>query len=108
MEKNAEDKRLDISIGESEDELGLIQSIEIYKFTDGQETCVQLDKDDYGVIIEAGTYIFSFRTSGVYKIVLTDEFRTGDAAVIEIVEYNQPTIDVTLVGVENGGYTNGT
>ena len=107
-EKNAEDKRLDISIGESEDELGLIQSIEIYKFTDGQETCVQLDKDDYGVIIEAGTYIFSFRTSGVYKIVLTDEFRTGDAAVIEIVEYNQPTIDVTLVGVENGGYTNGT
>lgn len=106
-EKNAEDKRLDISIGESEDELGLIQSIEIYKSTDGQETCVQLDKDDYGVIIEAGTYFFSFRTSGVYKIVLTDEFRTGDAAVIEIVEYNQPAIDATLVGVENGGYTNG-
>lgn len=107
-DKNAEDKRLDISIGESEDELGSIQSIEIYKSTDGQETWVQLDKDDYGVIIEAGTYFFSFRTSGVYKIILTDEFRTGDAAVIEIVEYKQPTIDATLVGVENGGYTNGT
>ena len=60
------------------------------------------------MIIEAGTYFFSFRTSGVYKIILTDEFRTGDAAVIEIVEYNQPTIDATLIGVENGGYTNGT
>ena len=107
-DKNVEDKRLDISIGESEDELGSIQSIEIYKSTDGQETWVQLDKDDYGVIIEAGTHFFSFRTSGVYKIVLTDEFRTGDAAVIEIVEYKQPTIDATLNGVENGGYTNGT
>lgn len=41
-------------------------------------------------------------------IILTDEFRTGDAAVIEIVEYNQPTIDAILNGVENGGYTNGT
>ena len=60
------------------------------------------------MIIEAGKYFFSFRTSGVYKIILTDEFRTGDAAVIEIVEYSQPTIDATLVGVENGGYTNGT
>lgn len=107
-DKNAEDKRLDISIGESEDELGSIQSIEIYKSTDGQETWIQLDKDDYGVIIETGTYFFSFRTSGVYKIILTDEFRTGDAAVIEIIEYKQPTIDATLVGVENGEYTNGT
>ena len=107
-DKNAEDKRLDISIGESEDNLGSIQSIEIYKSINGQETWVQLDKDDYGVIIEAGTYFFSFRTSGVYKIILTDEFRTGDAAVIEIVEYNQPTIDAILNGVENGGYTNGT
>lgn len=60
------------------------------------------------MIIEAGTYFFSFRTSGVYKIVLTDEFRTGDAAVIEIVEYNQPMIDAMLNGVENGGYTNET
>ena len=92
----------------SEDELGLIQSIEIYKSTDGQETWVQLDKDDYGVIIEAGTYFFSFRTSGVYKIILTDEFRTGDAAVIESIEYKQPTIGAILNGVENGGYTNGT
>ena len=39
---------------------------------------------------------------------MTDEFRTGDAAVIEIVEYKQPTIGATLNGVENGGYTNGT
>ena len=60
------------------------------------------------MIIEAGTYFFSFRTSGVYKIVLTDEFRTGDAAVIEMVEYIQPTVDAILNGVENGGYTNGT
>ena len=58
--------------------------------------------------MEVGTYFFSFRTSGVYKIILTDEFRTGDAAVIEIVEYNQPTINAMLNGVENGGYANGT
>ena len=80
----------------------------MYKSTDGQETWAQLDKDDYGVIIEVGTYFFSFRTSGVYKIILTDKFRTGDAAVIEIIEYSQPTIDATLIGVENGGYTNET
>ena len=39
---------------------------------------------------------------------MTDEFRTGDAAVIEMVEYIQPTVDAILNGVENGGYTNGT
>ena len=35
-DKNTDDKRLDISIGESEDNLGSIQSIEIYKSTDGR------------------------------------------------------------------------
>ena len=107
-DKNTDDKRLDISIDESEDNLGSIQSVEIYKSTDGREIWNQLDKDDYGVIIEAGKYFFSFKTSGVYKIILTDEFRTGDGAVIKIVEYNQPMIDAMLIGVENGGYTNET
>lgn len=35
-DKNTDVKRLDISIGESEDNLGSIQSIEIYKAADGR------------------------------------------------------------------------
>ena len=45
-DKNTDDKRLDISIDESADNLGLIQSIEIYKSTDGREIWNQLDKDE--------------------------------------------------------------
>lgn len=76
-DKNTDVKRLDISIGESEDNLGSIQSIEIYKSADGRGTWVQLDKDDYGVIIETGTYFFSFRTSGVYKDCFDRRIQNG-------------------------------
>ena len=50
---------------------------------------------------------YSFRTSGIYKIILTDEFRTGIDAVTLEYTYGQKAPTGTLTGVENGGYTNG-
>ena len=44
----------------------------------------------------------------MYRVVVTDEFRTGIDAVVSENEYRQPAPDGVLAGVENGGYTNGT
>ena len=51
---------------------------------------------------------YAFRTTALYKVVLTDEFRTGIDSIISTFDYVQPEPFGELVGVENGGYTNGT
>ncbi len=105
MEKDADAKRLEISITESADDVSHLNSLEIYKKTgEGWEL---LAKDDYGTPIVLGTYIYHFRTSGKYRVLLTDEFRTGFDAIEEILDYVQPTPVGTLIGVADGGITNG-
>lgn len=66
-----------------------------------------MKQDDYGTEISIKTLSYSFRTSGQYRVVVTDEFRTGIDSVTEQIEYSQPVPDGSLFGVENGGYTNG-
>ena len=107
MSENAEQKRLDIVIIESEDLHSNIQSLEIYKSTDNGQSWTLLFEDDYGNEISLKRDKYSFRTSGIYKVVLTDEFRTGIDAVTVQYAYGQRTPTGTLTGVENGGYTNG-
>lgn len=107
IEEDEEAKRLEISITESVDDVSHIQLLEIYKSVDGGQTWILLDKDDYGTAIALGTYKYYFRTSGMYRIVIMDEFRTGIDAITESITYEQPNPDGTLVGVENGGFTNG-
>ena len=107
MSENVEHKRLDIVISESEDLHSNIQSLEIYKSTDSGESWTLIFEDDYGNEISLKRDKYSFRTSGIYKVVLTDEFRTGIDAVTVQYAYGQKAPTGTLTGVENGGYTSG-
>ena len=106
--ENGKDKTLDITISESADKESHIQTLEIYKSTNGGETWELLTADDYGTAISTDVLSYRFRTSGLYRIVVTDEFRTGIDAVVSENEYRQPAPEGILSGVENGGYTNGT
>ncbi len=106
--ENGKDKTLDIAITESTDKESHIQTLEIYKSTNGGETWELLTADDYGKAISADNLSYRFRTSGLYRVVVTDEFRTGIDAVVSENEYKQPAPEGILSGVENGGYTNGT
>lgn len=106
--ENGKDKTLNITISESADKESHIQTLEIYKSTNGGETWELLTADDYGTAISTDVLSYRFRTSGLYRIVVTDEFRTGIDAVVSENEYKQPAPEGILSGVENGGYTNGT
>lgn len=106
--ENGEDKVLEIIITESADEESHIQTLEIYKSIDGGESWTLLTTDDYGTAISVENLVYRFRTSGLYKAVVTDEFRTGIDAVTVLYEYEQSVPDGFLTGVKNGGYTNGT
>ncbi len=106
--ENAEEKKLDIVITKSADDESHIQSLIITKSTDGGETWVEVDKDDYGTPVSTGTLVYSFRTSAIYKVSVTDEFRTGIDTVTAELDYVQANPEGTLVGVDNNGHTNGT
>lgn len=106
--ENGKNKTLDIAITESIDKESHIQTLEIYKSTNGGDTWELLTADDYGTAISANVLSYRFRTSGLYRIVVTDEFRTGIDAVVSENEYKQPAPEGILSGVENGGHTNGT
>lgn len=103
--KDEPGKTLDIVIKASSDDESHIQTLEIYKSING-ETWELLKQDDYGTEISIKTLSYSFRTSGQYRVVVTDEFRTGIDSVTEQIEYSQPTPEGILSGVENDGYTN--
>ena len=106
--ENAETKQLTIEIVKSVDDESHIQTLEIYKSTDGGETWVLVEKDDYGTVVSLETLTYKFRTTGLYKATITDEFRTGIDAVTAQHDYVQENPTGTLNGVENNGYTNGT
>ena len=103
---NTENKILDIIIIESEDAESNIQTLEILKSTDNGETWVNLDSDDFGTAITTNRFRYVFITSGLYKISVTDEFRTGIDTVSAEFNYVQAPPEVALIGVDNNGYTN--
>ena len=107
VNENAEKKKLEIAILDSVDRDANITFIEIAKSTDGGETWFAVLEDDYGRAIYADCLSYNFRTSGMYKITIMDEFRTGIDAIICVLQYSQPEPECELEGVENGGYTNG-
>lgn len=106
--ENADEKKLEINITASSDKESHIQTLEIYQSTDNGETWTLVEKDDYDNTVSLDKLSYAFRTSGMYKVVVTDEFRTGIDAVTEQITYVQPNPLGALEGVENGGYTNGT
>lgn len=105
--ENVEDKKLEVVITPSEDDESHIQTLEIYKSTDGGETWTLLTVDDYGKEITLLQLDYAFRTTALYKVVITDEFRTGIDAITSQFDYEQKLPEGQLIGVENGGYANG-
>ena len=104
--ENAEDKTFEIDVTDSTDKYAGLQTLVIEKSTDGGKTWIILTTDDYGKTISVNNLSYRFRTSGIYRITLTDEFRTGIDAVVAQFSYEQPAPDGVLAGTENGGYTN--
>ncbi len=105
--ENEADKQLNIVINKSKDDESHIQTLEIFKSTDGGTTWVAVEKDDYGTAVSLDTLTYKFRTTGLYKATLTDEFRTGIDAITAQHDYVQENPTGSLEGVDNGGYTNG-
>ena len=108
LTENTEKKTLDVLITESVDKESNITFLEIAKSDDGGETWIALTEDDYGKTITVETLEYHFRTSGLYKVTVMDEFRTGIDAITQTIEYKQPIPVGTLAGVEDKGYTNKT
>lgn len=106
--ENAEKKRLEICITASTDDEAHIATLEILKSTDGGETWAAVSSDDYGKTVSTETLSYTFCTSGIYKVVVTDEFRTGIDAITVTHNYAQPRPEGVLKGVNENGYTNGT
>ena len=100
------EKQLVITVTKSEDKESHFQTLELYKSTDGGTTWVPLGADDYGTAVDLNNLVYKFRTSGMYKIIITDEFRTGMDAITGEITYSQPAPTGDLAGVENGGHTN--
>lgn len=94
MTEDVEKKQLNVRITPSVDNESHIQTLEIYKSTDGGTTWILLEEDDCGQAITTETLAYSFGTTATYKVVVSDEFRTGiDAITMEYayeLEY-QPT-----------------
>ena len=107
IKENADEKKLNIEIIKSADDESHIQTLEIYKSTDGGTTWVLVEKDDYGTLVTLDNLSYSFRTTGTYKAIITDEFRTGIDAVTAQLDYVQENPVGNLNGVENNGFTNG-
>ena len=104
---NEVDKKLLIDVTESIDADSNIQTLEIYKSYDNGTTWTLVLMDDYGTPVSLETLKYAFRTTATYKVVISDEFRTGFDAIESIYDYRQPEPFGELKGVENGGHTNG-
>ncbi len=107
MDVNEEGKKLEVKIAESIDDESHIKTLELYKSVDGGKTWTAVEKDDYGIAVALGTYAYNFRTSATYKVILTDEFRTGIDSITKEIVYAQAAPVGVLAGVEDCGYTNG-
>ena len=106
LKADEEAKQLVITVTGSADDESHLQTLQIQKSVDDGNTWTTLDTDDYGTAIELGTLVYKFRTTGMYKIVITDEFRTGMDAISGQITYTQPAPTGDLVGVTDGGHTN--
>ncbi len=108
MVENVDKKKLEITVAGSEDKQSHVETLEIYKSIDGGATWILMEKDDYNRLITPDRLEYAFRTTATYKVVVTDEFRTGIDAVTMQLAYEQKLPEGELIGVVNGGYTNGT
>ncbi len=105
-EENVDTKRFVIDITNSEDKYSILQTLTIEKSVDGGVTWETISSDDYGTPVSLENLTYQFRTTGMYRVILTDAFRTGIDSVTAEFSYEQPAPSGVLNGVENNGYTN--
>ncbi|MBQ7924605.1 MAG: hypothetical protein IJ329_04810 [Clostridia bacterium] len=67
---------------------------------DEEETWVSLEQDDYGKVISVDTLSYAFRTTGKYRVVVTDEFRTGIETITAEIGYKQKTPEAVSAEVK--------
>jgi len=97
---------LEINITESEDSFSKIETLEISASYDNGLTWIPQIIDDYDQAILNNHYFYSFRTSALYKVVITDTFRSGIDAVTQQFNYISQIPTCKLYGVKNHGSTN--
>lgn len=102
VNKDEAEELLDIDIADSVDREANITYIEIAKSTDGGRTWEILAEDDFGTTIAVDVLHYSFESAGLYKITVTDEFRTGIDAITEVVSFKQDFIDNVVDEWEDG------
>lgn len=105
---NADSKRLELRIEPSTDSGATFTGILIFKSVDGGLTWLELTADDYGRSIGTDKLFYEFNRDGVYRVVVSDNFRSGIDAITQALDYTKPVPNGTLHGVIDGGYTNGT
>lgn len=108
LERNVDTKQFIVNVTASKDSESTIQTLEIYKSLDDGKSWYKVSADDYGTLVSLETLSYKFRTTGLYKVVVTDQFRTGIDAVTAQLDYEQPIPVGELNGVIDGGYTNKT
>ena len=106
VRENDTNKNLEVNITKSKDTFAIIKNIKIEKSIDEGYSYLPLIYDDYGKTINYENLKYKFRTSGIYKITVSDPFRHGDGSVTEIYKYTKPVPEGELVGVLDGGITN--
>jgi hypothetical protein len=106
--ENTNGKRLEIGVRPSADSDANLGSVRIFRSADDGLTWLELDADDYGRAVNAERSFYEFNRSGVYRVVVEDNFRSGIDAVTAVAEYAKPAPEGTLDGVSDGGYTGGT
>ena len=104
--ENISNKNLEVEIAKSKDLFANIKNIKIEKSIDEGVSYTPLVYDDYGLTINHQSFKYKFRTSGIYKITVSDPFRHGDGSVTAIYKYIKPVPEGELAGVLDGGITN--
>ena len=104
--ENISNKNLEVDIAKSKDLFANIKNIKIEKSIDEGVSYTPLVYDDYGLTINHQSFKYKFRTSGIYKITVSDPFRHGDGSVTAIYKYIKPVPEGELAGVLDGGITN--
>ncbi len=105
IKANAEKQTVVIAIEKSEDDYANIQSVEIYKSTDEGITWMLVEKDNGGKAVSVKDLQYVFPLDGLYKVVVTDEFRTGNSAITETLDTIPQVVEEAIVpqqGEEGG------
>ncbi len=97
---------LEVIINGSADSFSHLESLAVEKSIDGGKTWVKIVEDDFGNKISLKQPTYHFKYNGIYKVLISDNFRSGVDVISCEKDYKQPIPKGELKGVVNGGFTN--